>query len=54
MANLAGVISTIGEQFYSGKPISPEEFHQERLPPYLPLPKLINAVNFAIFKKGLT
>jgi MoxR-like ATPase len=49
MANLAGVLAKSGKQFYKGKPISPEECHQDGLAPYLPSPELINAVNLSIF-----
>lgn len=49
MADLGSVLAASGKQFYTGKPISPEECKRYGLSPYLPSPELINAVNLAIF-----
>ncbi len=49
MADLASVLAASGKQFYTGKPISAEEYQQYGLAPYLPSPELVNAVNLAIF-----
>ncbi|MBV6626203.1 MAG: MoxR family ATPase [Rivularia sp. (in: Bacteria)] len=49
MADLASVLTANGKQYYTGKPISPEDCQKHGLSPYLPSPELIKAVNLAIF-----
>ena len=49
MADLASVLTANGKQYYSGKPISPQECQKSGLSPYLPSSELIKAVNLAIF-----
>ncbi|MUG93171.1 AAA domain-containing protein [Scytonema sp. UIC 10036] len=49
MADLASVLTANGKQYYTGKPISPQECQKYGLSPYLPSPELIKAVNLAIF-----
>ena len=49
MADLARVLTANGKQYYSGKPISPQDCQKYGLSPYLPSPELIKAVNLAIF-----
>jgi MoxR-like ATPase len=49
MADLASVLTANGKQYYSGKPISPEDYQKYGLSPYLPSAELIKAVNLAIF-----
>lgn len=49
MVDLASVLTANGKQYYSGKPISPQECQEYGIPPYLPSPELIKAVNLAIF-----
>ena len=56
MADLASVLTANGKQYYTGKPISPQDCKKYGLSPYLPSPELIKAVNLAIFleKRGKT
>ena len=49
MADLASVLTANGKQYYTGKPISPQDCQEYGLSPYLPSPELIKAVNLAIF-----
>jgi MoxR-like ATPase len=49
MADLASVLTANGKQYYSGKPISPQDCQEYGLSPYLPSTELIKAVNLAIF-----
>ncbi|MEM7578319.1 MAG: MoxR family ATPase [Cyanobacteria bacterium P01_A01_bin.80] len=49
MADLASVLTANGKQYYTGKPISPQDCQKYGLSPYLPSPELIKAVNLAIF-----
>lgn len=49
MVDLASVMTANGKQYYTGKPISPQECQNKGLSPYLPSPELIKAVNLAIF-----
>lgn len=47
--NLANVLTANGKQYYTGKPILPQECQKYGLYPYLPSSELIQAVNLAIF-----
>jgi MoxR-like ATPase len=49
MDDLASVLTANGKQYYSGKPISPQDCQEYGLSPYLPSTELIKAVNLAIF-----
>ncbi len=49
MADLASILTANGKQYYSGKPISPQDCQEYGLSPYLPSTELIKAVNLAIF-----
>ncbi|MEH1795582.1 AAA family ATPase [Nostoc sp.] len=49
MVDLESVLIANGKQYYTGKPISPEDCQMNRLAPYIPSKELIKAVNLAIF-----